>query len=335
VDSVHVSGSEATVSCLSARLCVLGGGGYGEVLGKKLGSGVLVKLRDGVPVHYYGVRNTAVVYGVSCPSGAGCLAVERPTALGPFGLSRPGVSTKLTIINGSGTPTRTILLTLPAGVTLARIACTSMHSCELAGESAFSRPATLAFGTWNGHRLSLRYERAPSGIDLNPGDISCAAGSCVLVGSVRKDGSTDGFVVTINDGRPAGARLVKGDSLFGVSCTTATFCYASGKDSSGGGLIVPLTRGAAGHPISASGPISGIACSGPECIAAGALPIPGEGTMYGHVLTYGAILMLSAGKVAGSHVVPDSAGFDSVALAGGTFTAIGPANPSGSEAAIG
>lgn len=322
VKSVHVSGSEATVSCLSAKLCVLGGH-------TNSGSGALVKLRDGVPIDYYKVKNTTIVYGVSCPSAAGCVAVERPTGLGPFGLSSPGVSTKLTIINGSGTPTKTIPLTLPAGVTLGRIACTSMHSCELAGESVFSKPEQLAFGSWNGHRLSVRYMRALSGLDLNPGDISCANSTCVLVGSAMKNGITDGFAVTIHDGKPTGDHLIKRDPLFGVSCTSSTFCYASGEDSSGDGAIVPLTRGVAGKPISASGPISGIACRGRDCIAAGALPVPGEG------ITYGAILTLSSGAVTGSQAIPDSGGFDSVAMADRSFAAVGPANPSGSEVATG
>jgi hypothetical protein len=251
LNSVPVSGVETAVSCISARLCVLAGAENGRA--------VLVKVQDGTPVRYYGVATTFVAYGVSCPGASGCLAVERPSGLGPFGLSTSGVSTKLTIISSLGAPVRTVGLTTPAGVTLARISCTTLNDCELAGESVFSKPEELAFGTWNGHRVRLRYMRAPGDVNLQPGDISCSGLSCMLVGSVTKGGRSDGFVVTIHNGSPISEHLVPGDKLFGVSCTSTAFCYASGARDDSQGVVVPLRNGIAGTPTEFAGPLSGIA----------------------------------------------------------------------------
>ncbi len=44
------------------------------------GTGDLVPLRDGVPGHSYTVSNTRVIYDVSCPSTAGCVALGRPSS---------------------------------------------------------------------------------------------------------------------------------------------------------------------------------------------------------------------------------------------------------------
>jgi hypothetical protein len=52
-------------------------------------------------------------------------------------------------------------------------------------------------------------------------------------------------------------------------------------------------------------------------------------------VNYGAIVSLSGGAVTSSPLVPDSAGFDSVALAGSSFVAVGPANGVGSEVTSG
>ena len=130
----------------------------------------------------------------------------------------------------SGAPTRTARLTLPAGVTLGRVACTSLNQCEVAGLSDFRRPVKVVLGDWNGHRLTLREIAAPVG-GTNPtfGGLSCSGSFCELVAYTQKAVRTFGIIVTIHAGRPDGMRFAPGDELNDVSCISASLCYAAAR----------------------------------------------------------------------------------------------------------
>jgi hypothetical protein len=293
--------------------------------------GSLVRVIRGVPRHTFIMRNSSAVFGVSCPSRSGCVALDSVNDLGPFGLSRPGIGAMLTMINGSGRPSRTVGLNLPEGVVLSRIACTSLHHCELAGLRVVGNPIQIVFSTWTGHGVHLRHVTAPSGA-LNPslGQLACSGSSCYLTGYVQRKGGPRGFVIHTSGGRPAGTHLLDGDSLYGVSCSSSSSCWVGGGTSSGG-VIIPLQHGNLGTPITTSAAVNGLTCHRTGCFGAGVVqvaPTP--------AINYGAIVTLSSGRITGTQLVPDSAGFASIDSATGrSFAAVGPGNPASTEVTTG
>jgi hypothetical protein len=315
LNEVRVSGVQTDVSCLSSKLCVLAGC-------DNHGVGDLIPLLGGVPGRLSTVAGTQGIYGVSCPSASGCVALGRTSN---------DIGAMLISINGSGLLTKTVSVKVPSGVTLDRIACTGVHSCEVAGTDIFVSHA-VEVGSWNGHTLSLHRVGAPAGsTDTVVEGVSCSGTACEVVGYAEKVAVVKGLIVTISHGKPTGLHVVPGDSLYGVSCTSATLCYASGFNQSGG-LILTVKRGVASAPAHVASDLSGIACRGTACTAVGEqLPPPPTTAAF-----YGSLVTVSSGKVIASQLVPASGGYNSVAAArGGFFAAVGSAQGAGSEVTTG
>ncbi len=309
--TVDVPGSEATVACLTGRLCVLGG--------TNRGVGRIVSLRVGAGNRSFAVRGSRNVLEVSCPSAAGCVALDFPNGVNIFGGQSTGVAAEVTLIGRTGIPRRTIPLQLPAGATLGRIDCTSLTSCELAGENDFTRPVKIVLAHWNGRHLALHEINAPSG-GTNPafGGLSCSGGSCELVATTQKTTGTVGIIVTIRAGQPTGMHFAPGAELNDVSCTAPSLCYATGDDSAGG-VVMAINHGTPGSRTTVTGTMYGIACRSQLCTAVGALD-SGVGTPFGE------IVKLTSGKITGTQTLAAAAGLADVALAGRAAVAVGPGN---------
>jgi hypothetical protein len=155
--SVDVAGAQSTVACLTATLCVLGGSTNRR-------AGDLVSFHRGGRHRSHVLSGLRSVLDVSCPSGAGCVALGYPDDVGFFGLHSAGVAATLTEVDRSGAPTRTVPLQLPADVTFGRLACTPLANCELAGLNDLTRPVKIVLGHWNGRRLTcMRSTLPPAG----------------------------------------------------------------------------------------------------------------------------------------------------------------------------
>jgi hypothetical protein len=311
--TVDVPGSESTVGCLTARLCELGG--------TSRGMGRIVSFRVGGGNRSFAVRGSRSVLDVSCPSAAGCAALDFPTGVNTFGGRTTGVAAEITVIGRSDIPRRTVPFQLPAGVTLGRIDCTSLSSCDLAGESDFTRPVKIVVAHWNGRHLALNEINAPSG-GTNPafGGLSCSGGSCELVATTHTRTRTVGIVITLRAGQPTGMHFAPGAVLNDVSCIRPSLCYATGEDAAGG-VVMPINRGTPGPRITVPGTMYGIACRSKRCTAVGALDA-GVGTPFGE------IAKLTSGKLTGTQTVAAAAGLADVALAGGAAVAVGPGDSS-------
>lgn len=106
-------------------------------------------------------------------------------------------------------------------------------------------------------------------------DLACAtATSCMAVGlhELPNNGGGEGAVVPITDEEAGVAQIVPGVSdLFGVACYTSSNCLAVGGALSGPlSLVVPITNGTPGTPISTSAQLNDIACpTSTTCYAVG------------------------------------------------------------------
>ena len=111
-------------------------------------------------------------------------------------------------------------------------------------------------------------------------DLACATTtSCVAVGlhELPNNGGGEGAVVPITDGEAGTAQIVPGISdLFGVGCYTSSNCLAVGGAPSGPlSLVVPITNGTPGAPISTSAQLNDVACpTSTTCYAVGSGVLP-------------------------------------------------------------
>jgi hypothetical protein len=307
--TVDAPGSESTVGCLTGRLCELGG--------TSSGTGRIVSFQVGGGNRSFAVRGSRNVLEVSCPSVAGCVALDFPNGVNTFGGQTTGVAAEITVIGRTGVPRRTVPLQLPAGATLGRIDCTSLNSCELAGENDFTRPVKIVLAHWNGPHLALHEINAPSG-GTNPafGGLSCSGSSCELVATTQQGTRTVGIIVTIRAGQPTGMHFAPGAELNDVSCTRPSLCYATGAEGTGG-VVMAINRGIPGSRTTVPGTMYGIACRSNRCTAVGALDA-GVGTPFGEIVE------LTSGKLTGTRTVAAAAGLADVAVAGRATVAVGP-----------
>jgi hypothetical protein len=317
--SHHVSGSEIQVSCLTATRCVAVGtsGLHGNV----------DTLTSGAQTHSTVVRSSEVLESVSCPTRSGCWAVGPQTG---------GANLLLVRINSSGRVAKAIKVKAPTGDVLGALSCVSMTSCELAGVSFFTSPQGIAVGSWNGRRLtSVHTVRGPRGASSTSIEsISCWRSHCAVVGFAHLSGlKFDGVVVTTSGGKPGRLHTAASDLFYGVSCVSATRCYADGFGSgSTAGLVVTLNRGAASHRhVLATADLFSIECAGSTCVAAGKVLDNSAPAFYDGVLQ-----PVSAGALSGSlTTVSVSGGYTGIARRGPGFAAIGASQGSGSEVTTG
>jgi hypothetical protein len=305
LQTVVVPGQQATVSCLSARLCVLGGEN-GQ------GVGDLMRLRDGTRFHLYTVPGTRLIYSVSCPGASGCVALGRPS---------DDVGARLTAVSASGVPETTRALALPAGVTVGRIACIALDDCELAGLAVAAEPFMVELGSWNGHSLTLHPVPVPSpNYIATDTEIACEGSACVLVGVLETaSGATiGGYTVATRDGSPGVMHVVPGVALYGIGCTSVALCYAAGDTGSGRGEVVVLRRGVAVQQIPVGHDLDGIGCGPSACVAAGSI------TATGLPQPFAQLFVLSSGTITARDIVERINIFDDVAMTGDFYAAVEP-----------
>lgn len=309
-----VKGVQFAVSCLSRTLCVLAGYNTGGV-------GDIVAVHDGVPGHVSTVAHLQEVVSVSCPSASGCVAIG----------NQAGVGVRFVSINASGVVTSPRLVTVPAGVVLSHIACTKLTACVVAGTDIFLSPTAIEVGSWNGSVLKLHAVSPPKGTtDVAVEGLSCWGAACDVVGYFQKVSIVTGYVLTATDGKPGHLQRDPGDSLQGVSCMSASRCYAAGYTQTGG-LILTVNSGKASSPQHLKPDLFGIACAGTSCTAVGEELPPSPST----AAFWGAIVTVSSGKATSTQLISESGGYNGVGRVGSVFTAVGSAQKIGSEVTTG
>jgi hypothetical protein len=306
VSNTEVAGTQEVVSCLTPKLCVIAG--Y-----NKHGVGDVVPVRDGKPGHAVTIRGTSSIESVSCPTAAGCLAIAD---------AKSGVGLTLVTINKHGVPSRHFRVKVPAGVSLARITCTKLTACVLAGNNPLKTPVLIEVASWNGRKLVLHHrDGLPHSTTDNLLGLSCHGASCLAVGIADVGTASDGIVVRIHHGKPSTVTRVKNDPLYGAACPSASKCYADGIGRHGG-TILGLTNGAIKRTQSTAASLADIACHGGSCTAVGEeLPPPSAPLTQGYE---GVVISLSGGTITASQTISKSGGFNSVAQPGPTvFVAVG------------
>ena len=305
--SKPVPGIQSAVSCLTIRLCVLGGQ-------SSKGKGDIVAVHGGVPDRPQFVSHSQVMYSISCPNAAGCVAIARPT---------DDVGALFVKISAAGKVSGTKLITVPPGVTIDRISCTKLASCEVTGTDFLASPEAIEVGGWNGSKLSLHKVAPPKGtLDPSVQGISCAGTFCDVVGYADKGFNNVGFVVPVSRGKPGKLHTAPGDSLSGVACPSQSRCYAAGFTRTGG-VVLTLNGASPAAPRPVKADLSAIACSGAACT--------GAGEQLGGTGFVGVLVAVNGGHVTSSTVVSPSGGYADVARMRDVFMAIGPAQHAGSE----
>lgn len=185
-------------------------------------------------------------------------------------------------------------------------------------------------GHWDGASLRLDAISVPKGATAAALQaVWCSGAACVAVGGASVGTMPEGLVLDISGGQPVHLRTGAGDSLYGVSCTSPTLCYADGFNQSGGVAVV-IKAGVAAAPVAVDfSDLFGITCRSILCTAVGEKLAP-PGAPVKDVY-YGTIVGLSAGKVTSTQEVPLSDGFTNVAQAQGTLAMVGPGHVKGSE----
>jgi hypothetical protein len=306
----QISGLNFFGGCLTTRVCAAGG--YNSK-----GVGDVVALSNGVQAHVSTIPGSSSLYGISCPSSTSCVGV------GNYGGSDIGIVS----VNAKGEVTGTKKVSLIAGDGLTRISCVATTSCELAGIDIFSSPEQLVIGTWNGTTMVTHKVPVPDkGTDPSVQGISCSGATCEVVASAYVHSSTVlGLSLMITNGTSWKMHTASDDSLYGVSCISASRCYGAGYNVHGG-VIVTFTNGSLTSTKTTPGTdLFGIACASTSCTAVG------EELATGHTTDdyWGVIYPVNAG-VPGTAVIDESAaGYNSVARIDSTFTAFGPAQRGG------
>jgi hypothetical protein len=299
-----VTGLQYGVSCLSRHLCVLIG--YNSS-----GVGDVVLVRNGNPGPVTAVRHTENLESVSCPNASGCVALADPAG---------GAGVGIVKINSVGVATSLKVMSITAGDQLFAISCTKLTSCVVAGANDFTTPWKIVVGTWNGTKFSLHSVSSPKGTsDTTVGGLSCAGGTCDVVGSSDKGVTTIGVSVTFSGGKFGKLHTATNDALTGVSCISKSRCYADGDASFKAGVVVTISNGAIGAPQNVKTDLNGIACSGNSCTAVGKEfpPQPSSDTYWGTLVS------VASGKVTGTQFDSASAGFDDIVRIGPFLAAAG------------
>jgi hypothetical protein len=299
-----VAGTQSAISCLTATRCVAAGEaphGHGDV----------VSVDNGRPGPITIVRSAAQIYAVSCPSSAGCWAL---------GVQNSGAHAVLVKIESTGKVSKSLTVTVPAGVGIVGISCVSMTSCEVAGGNGH----TLEVGTWNGSKLHLYSAKGPRGSSLpSLYAVSCWHATCAAVGYANDaNGTYTGLILITSRGKPVKLHTAKNDNLYGVWCASAKRCYAVGYLSRGlnPGIVLTLNYGAVAHTQQTQpAEVFGIECDGPTCRASGR---ENGGNPY-----LGVIVTLVNGTTTGTQTDKAIDGFDEgdfIARRGNGFAAVGP-----------
>jgi len=307
-----ISGYDTAISCMTASRCV--------AVGSSDGRGFVVALDNGKQTH---TTSVAAEYldSVSCPSAAGCWAVG-------LGLDDSGLV--LVKLGPTGKAAKPIKETAPYANLLSWISCESITSCELAGTDVLASPSVPEIATWSGKKLSIHRLAPPKGSTSSDiQGVSCWRTTCYVVGSYTYGADElAGIVLTVTNGKPGKVHTIAGDGLIGVSCVSASKCYATGHAESAEGILLTVTNGVPAHVHSESADMYGIECAGVTCHSSG-------------TGSSGAVIVTLRNGTPTGAPVADSAidgfsGSDSIAQRATGFAAVGPATTSaGSDVAIG
>jgi hypothetical protein len=238
-------------------------------------------------------------------------------------IARPSnsVGIEFATVNRAGVVAKTSRSPMPSGVSLTRIACQTLTSCEVAGVQVFTTPITVEVGTWIGGKLVLHRIAVPSrSSDTVIEGLGCFKDSCDVVGYFDERVATIGLSITVTGGTHAKLHTVGHDSLYGIACISAVRCYADGYGTNGG-LVVTLTNGTASKTVATKADLFAIACTGTACTGVGeALPPHGSTNAF-----WGQLVAIAAGSVSSTAPVKQSGGYSAVARVGSFFCAIGAA----------
>jgi len=265
---------------------------------------VVVTLAGGAPEHAAVLGGSSVLYSVSCPSASGCWAIGHPAR---------GSAAYLVKISSAGRPEAERALAVPAGTALRVISCASMTSCQVAGTDNRLRPAVIQTGTWNGHRLRLYRVKVTGSTKVTMTGLSCWHSNCAAVGSAVVGSAGTDLILATRGGKPGTLNSGSGYALRGISCISATTCYAAGA-----AVLVTVTRGVPGDPQAVPGGWNGnaIECTSTRCEAAGGQV---SGSAYADVL-----VSLSGGTAGLPVIVQAGQGYSGIAARGTSgFIAIG------------
>jgi hypothetical protein len=308
VTSHSLPGQETAVSCLTGSRCV--------AIGSRDGHAVVVTLVGGAKKYAAMLAGSPALGSVSCRSASGCWAIGRPGR---------GAGAYLVKISSAGRPEAERTVTVPAGTTLGVISCASMTSCQVAGTDNRIRPAAVETGSWNGTSLHLHRVSVPGSTRVSMTGISCWHSDCEAVGSALAGTAHSDLIVTTSGGKPGTLNANSGYALRGISCVSATTCYAAGA-----AVLVTVTSAVPADPQAVPGGWHGnaIECTGSDCEAAG-------GEVYG--ADYTDVLVSLTGGTAGSPVIVQTGrGYSGIAARGTSgFIAIGAGSNGGSEDTVG
>jgi hypothetical protein len=303
----NLPGQQVAIGCVKATLCDAVGQG-------QHGGGVVIPVRNGTPGGAIKIHNTGGLTSISCPNSHGCVAVAEPSS---------DTNLVLVKINGAGKVDGTKKITLPSGVTMSSIACTTLSHCILGGTQFFTSPMAIEIGFWNGTRLALKRVHGVAGHNTTAvHGVGCHGTLCWVVGSAQGSNIV-GFAVPIHKSSIGTLRTARGDSLTGVGCSDGTHCYASGEPQSGGNLVaLSASKIVKTTKISAKTSLFGIACARTHCTAVGQQVDTSTRTTFA-----GTLFTILSGKVTSSQEVKQSGGYSGVTRASTSlFAAVGSSN---------
>ena len=297
---------------MTATTCVVGGYNSHSVAN-------LITVHAGVAKRIVDVAGNQGVYQVSCPNATGCVALLRTSN---------DIGVRFATINAAGAVTKNVFVTLPDGVILETLACSTLADCVVAGTDVFKRPAPYEIGTWAGGKLTLHSVGVPAKTTntiLN--NLACFRTSCDAIGYVQRTSATIGVSVAMTDGDHFALHTIGANLPYGVSCISLTVCYAVGFNRTGG-VVLTLHGGAMTSSAPTSADLYGIACAKTSCSAVGKQLAPsGSKAFY-----WGDVIPVVSGKPGTATPVPQTVGLESVARVGGDYTAIGLWQGAGSDA---
>jgi hypothetical protein len=223
-----------------------------------------------------------LVYGVSCPRAASCVAVG--------GVAVDGTSEEqpLTAQLSGGSWTTIPSATLPHGGQLTQVACPAEGTCEAVGTDYFGAPLVerLTGGGWQRQTIPA----SVSAVD----DVSCVDASwCMAVG----DGSFRGTFAIRFDGRRWTRLAVPVTPTaplpYEVSCASRAFCMLAGiaQGNRGAGDLLPMAAKFDGRvwrrtPVPGAFALNDVSCPAPgECYAVG-VTVPARGLGHAAVVRY-------------------------------------------------
>ena len=311
--SHKIGGYEGVVGCMTPTVCVVGGYNIHSV-------GNLITVHAGVPKRIVDVPMTQGVYQVSCPNASGCVAMLRTSN---------DIGVRFVTLNAAGAITKNVLSSVPNGVILSQLVCSTTSACVVGGTQVFKKPEPYEVGTWSGGKLTLHSVAAPAKTtNTIINNLACFRTFCDAVGYVQRIGSsvTTGVSVAITNGIHFQLHTLGSNFPYGISCVSMSVCYADGFSQTGG-VVITLHNGAMTSSAATVFDLYGIACAGSKCTAAGKQTAPSGSKQF----YWGDVVPVVNGTPGTAITVPQTVGFESIAAVGGDYTAVGLWQGAGSD----